>query len=126
MGKSRRAVITGMGYAVPAKVLTNADFERMIDTTDEWITQRTGIKERHVVSGSESTSDLAVEAGRKALASAGKSGADLDLIICATVSPQMLLPSSASMVQHALGAVDVPAFDLSAACSGFIFAARYN
>ncbi|MEN6663628.1 MAG: beta-ketoacyl-ACP synthase III [Phycisphaerae bacterium] len=122
MGKSRRAVVTGMGYAVPAKVLTNADFERMVETSDEWIIQRTGIRERHVVADGESTTDLAVDAARKALASAGKSGKDLDLIICATVSPQMLLPSSASMIQAALGATDVPAFDLSAACSGFIFA----
>jgi len=117
-----KAAITGMAAFVPEKVLTNADFEKFLDTSDEWITQRTGIKERHVVSDGQTTSTLAVAAAKKALAEANLTAEELDLIICATVSPDMPMPSTACFVQHALGAGDTPAFDIMAACSGFIYA----
>ena len=121
MPESTRAAITGLGIAVPEKVLTNADFEKFLDTSDEWITQRTGIKERHLVSDGQSTATLATEAAQNALADAGLRPEDPDLIICATVSPEMPFPATACFVQHALGATDVPAFDISAACSGFLY-----
>jgi len=116
-----RAALTGMGVAVPNRVMTNADFEKFLDTSDEWITQRTGIKERHMASEGETTATLATDAARGALEQAGVKPVDLDLIICATVSPEMPFPSTACFVQKALEATDVPAFDLSAACSGFIY-----
>ena len=116
------AAIAGMGFAVPDNVVTNADFEKFLDTSDEWITQRTGIKERRVVADGESTASLAAAAAREAIADAGLTGDELDLIICATVSGEMPFPATACFVQDALGAVDVPAFDISAACSGFIYA----
>jgi len=115
------AAIAGIGAAVPKKVMTNFDFEKILDTSDEWITKRTGIKERRLVSDGESTVTLSVEAGRKALDDAGIEAEQLDLIICATVSPDMILPASACFIQKELGATDVPAFDLSAACSGFVY-----
>ena len=121
MATAPRAAITGFGSAVPEKVLTNADFETFLDTSDEWITSRTGIKERHVCAEGESTATLATEAARKALADAGVGPTDIDLIICCTVTPDMLFPATASFIQEALGATDVPCFDLSAACSGFIY-----
>lgn len=121
MSGALRAAITGIGSATPEKVMTNFDFEKILDTSDEWITKRTGIKERHLASGEETTSSLATAAARKALAEAGCEATDLDLIICGTVSPDMPFPSAACFVQEALGATDVPAFDLSAACSGFVY-----
>ena len=121
MPESPRAAITGIGSAVPERVLTNADLEDIVDTTDEWITQRTGIKERRIVSEGESTLTLAVASARQAMADAGVKPTDLDLIICATVSPEMPFPATACFVQETLGATDVPAFDISAACSGFIY-----
>ena len=116
-----RGAITGIGAAVPRKVMTNLDFEKFLDTSDEWITQRTGIKERRVAGDGETTVTLSVEAARKALDNAGLKPADLDLIICATVSPDMILPASACFIQKELGAGDIPAFDVSAACCGFIY-----
>ena len=116
-----RAAITGLGAVVPDKVLTNADFEKYLDTSDEWITQRTGIKERRVVGDGETTASLAVGASRAALADAGVAPADLDLIICATISPEMVFPATACFIQQQLGATDVAAFDLSAACSGWVY-----
>jgi len=113
--------ITGIGASVPSKVMTNFDFEKFLDTSDEWITKRTGIKQRHHVSDGETTVTLSVEASRQALADAGLEPTQLDLIICATVSPDMILPASACFIQKELGAIDVPAFDVSAACSGFIY-----
>ena len=121
MPDSPRAAITGIGAVVPERILTNADLEKLVDTSDEWITQRTGIKERHIVSEGESTADLATESARKALADAGVEAGDLDLIICSTVSPEMPFPATACFIQDRLGATDVPAFDISAACSGFIY-----
>jgi len=121
MARSLRAAITGIGASAPEKVMTNFDFEKFLDTSDEWITQRTGIKERRVVSDGESTVSLAVEASRGAITQAGLHAKDLDLIICATVTPDMILPASACFIQTALGAGDIPAFDISAACSGFLY-----
>jgi len=102
--------------------MTNADFEKFLDTSDEWITKRTGIKERHLVTEGQNTADLALEAARNALADAKVEPGELDLIVCATISPEMLFPATACFVQNALGAKDVPAMDLSAACSGFLYA----
>jgi 3-oxoacyl-[acyl-carrier-protein] synthase-3 len=101
--------------------MTNADLERIVDTSDEWITQRTGIKERHVVEPPQSTASLGAQAARAAIADAGISPADLDLIICATITPEMIFPATACFIQQDIGAADVPAFDISAACSGFIY-----
>ncbi len=117
-----RATITGISSAVPKRVMTNQDFEKILDTSDEWITKRTGIRERHLVSDGETTSTLATESARKTLAAAGVEPRDLDLIICGTVTPDMPFPAVACFVQEALGATDVPAFDISASCSGFIYA----
>lgn len=119
---SYRAAIRGTGSYVPDQVLSNADFEKILDTSDEWIIKRTGIKERRIVAKDQSTAALAIEAGKAAMAEAGVTGSDLDLIIAATITPEMILPATACFVQEALGATDVPAFDISAACSGFIYA----
>ena len=121
MAEKLRAAILGTGSAVPEKVMTNADFEKMLDTSDEWITQRTGIRERRVTEQGRGTASLGTEAARKALAAAGMDAKDLDLIICSTVTPEMQFPSTACFVQEALGVRDIPAFDLGAACSGFIY-----
>ncbi len=121
MAKSLHAAITGLGAVAPEKVLTNADFEKLLDTSDEWITQRTGIKQRHIASDGETTATLATDAARKALAEAGIQGHDLDMIICATITPEMMFPATACFIQDALGAKGVPSFDLSAACSGFVY-----
>jgi len=121
MSRPLRAAIAGLGAAVPPKVMTNADFERIVDTTDEWITQRTGIKERRIVQPSGSTASLGAEAALAAIADAGIRATDLDLIICATITPDMIFPATACFIQQDIGATDVPAFDISAACSGFIY-----
>ena len=118
---SRTAAISGTGMAVPPKVLTNADLARMVETTDDWITSRTGIRERHVVEDGMATSDLGAGAGRMALAAAGLSAGDLDLILVATITPDMLCPSTACLVQAKLGAKKAAAVDLEAACSGFVY-----
>jgi len=116
------ARITGTGSAVPEKVLTNADLEKLVDTTDEWITSRTGIKERRIASEGEFTSTFATAAAEKALAMAGVSAEELDLIVVATVTPDFPFPSTACLVQKNLNAKKAAAFDISAACSGFLFA----
>ncbi len=121
MPELRRAVIAGIGAATPEKILSNADLEKIVETDDEWITQRTGIKERRIAGEGETTATLATEASRKALADAGIEGSDLDLIIVATVSPEMPFPATSCFVQGAIGAKGVPAFDISAACSGFVY-----
>ncbi|MEE9615013.1 MAG: beta-ketoacyl-ACP synthase III [Thermodesulfobacteriota bacterium] len=117
-----RSKIAGTGSYVPLKVVSNRDLEGLVDTTDEWITTRTGIKERRVAAG-ESTSDVAVKAARKALKAAGVAARELDLIVVGTVTPEMVFPSTACFVQAKIGArAGIPAFDLSAACSGFLYA----
>jgi 3-oxoacyl-[acyl-carrier-protein] synthase III len=113
--------ILGTGSALPAKVITNFDLEKMVETSDKWITERTGIKERRQAGPNETTSSLSVQAGRKALEMAGISPEQLDLIICSTISPDMPLPATASIIQRELGAGPCCAFDLAAACSGFLF-----
>ncbi|RMG70041.1 MAG: ketoacyl-ACP synthase III [Nitrospirae bacterium] len=117
-----RARITGTGSYLPKKVLTNFDLEKMVDTSDEWIRERTGIRERRLAAEDEATSDLALMASKEALKAAGLKAKELDLILVATVSPDMLLPSTACILQHKLGAKQTPALDINAACSGFIYA----
>lgn len=114
--------ITGIGSYVPERVLTNADLAEMVDTNDEWITTRTGIKQRRMAAEGEFTSTMAVAAARKALAQAELEPADLDLIVVATITPDMPFPATACLVQKELGAAKAAAFDLEAACSGFIYA----
>ena len=121
--KTLRSVsIVGTGSYLPKRVLTNADLAKMMDTTDEWITTRTGIKERHIAAADQATSDLAAEAARRALRQAGLTAEDLDMIIVATVTPDMFFPSTACFVQKAIGAGRAVCFDLEAACCGFLFA----
>lgn len=115
------AVIAGTGSYLPERVLTNSDLEKMVNTSDEWIQTRTGVHERRLVSDGEASSDLAESAARAALENAGLSAAKLDLIIVATITPERLFPATACVVQHRLGASDAAAFDLNAACSGFIY-----
>lgn len=113
--------VLGTGSYLPERVLTNHDLERMVDTTDEWITTRTGIKERRIAAPEQATSDLAVQAALAALADAKLSPEVLDLILVATVTPDMLFPSVACLVQQAIGATQAACFDINAACSGFIY-----
>ena len=113
--------IKGTGRYVPEKILTNADLEKMVDTTDEWIVTRTGLKERHIASADETTSDMAAAAARNALEMAGIAAADLDLIIISTVTPDMPFPNTASIVQRKIGAAPCVCFDIEAACSGLLY-----
>jgi len=113
--------IVGIGRGVPKKVLTNADLEKIVDTTDDWITDRTGIKERHIAEEGVVTSDMAAEAAREALARAEVKAEDLDCIIVGTVTPDMPMPATAAFVQQKIGAKSCPAFDISAACAGWLF-----
>lgn len=119
--QGRTCSIAGVGSYVPERVLTNADLEKMVATTDEWITSRTGIKERRISAKDQFTSDLAAKAAEKAMANAGVTADQIDLIIVATITPDMPFPSTACLVQRKLGAFRAAAFDLEAACSGFIY-----
>jgi 3-oxoacyl-[acyl-carrier-protein] synthase III len=119
--KPIRAKISALGTYVPPRLLTNADLERMVDTTNEWIMTRVGIRERHIVDKGVASSDLAVEAAKKALAQRGFAPTDIEAIIVGTVTPDMLFPSTACLVQHKLGAKGAWGFDLSAACSAFLY-----
>jgi 3-oxoacyl-[acyl-carrier-protein] synthase-3 len=114
--------IIGTGSYVPSKILTNHDLEKMVETSDEWITTRTGIKERHVASKEEATSDLAVHAACRAIEEAGIKADTVELIVLATATPDMFFPSTACFVQKALGIKEAVSFDVSAACSGFLYA----
>jgi 3-oxoacyl-[acyl-carrier-protein] synthase-3 len=116
------AKIAGTGSYLPNKILTNAELESMVDTTDDWIVARTGIKERHIAADGEFTSDLAVNAAKNAIESAGITAADIDLILVATTTPDKIFPSVATMVQRKLGIAGCPAFDIQAVCSGFVYA----
>jgi 3-oxoacyl-[acyl-carrier-protein] synthase-3 len=120
--KGRTCSIAGVGSYVPARILTNADLEKMVNTSDEWITTRTGIKERHIAAKDEFTSDLGARAALRAMQDAGVTAEEIDLIVVATITPDMPFPSTAALVQRKLGAHLAAAFDLEAACSGFIYA----
>jgi 3-oxoacyl-[acyl-carrier-protein] synthase-3 len=122
VSKPARVKISALGTYVPPRILSNADLEKMVETSNDWILERTGIRERHLVDKGVATSDLAVEAGRRALAQRGISATDLEAILVATVTPDMFFPSTACLVQHKLGANGVWGFDLSAACSAFLYA----
>jgi 3-oxoacyl-[acyl-carrier-protein] synthase-3 len=117
-----RVKISALGAYVPPRLLTNADLEKLVETSDRWITERTGIRERHIVDKGVATSDLAVEAAKKALEQRGIGASDLDAILVGTVTPDMFFPSTACLVQDKLGAKGVWGFDLSAACSAFLYA----
>lgn len=119
--KYRRTKIISTGSYVPKRVLTNYDLEKMVDTSDEWISTRTGIRKRHIAREEEAASDLAYQASVRALRKAGISAKDLDMIIVTTITPDMLFPATACILQDMLGAKKIPAFDLEAACSGFLY-----
>lgn len=121
MSKIYAAGILGIGCYVPEKILTNLDLEKMVDTSNEWIIERTGIKTRHIAAPEQATSDLATIAAQRALQSANVKAEDLDLIIVATASPDMAFPSTACLVQENIKATKAAAFDLSAGCSGFVY-----
>ncbi|MCM8797324.1 MAG: ketoacyl-ACP synthase III [Candidatus Omnitrophica bacterium] len=118
----KRVGIIGIGEYLPKRILTNQDLEKMVDTSDEWIATRTGIKERHIVSNGEATASMAEKAARHALEDAKIKALDIDLIIVATITPDMPFPSVASIIQHNLGARHAACFDISAACAGFVYA----
>jgi 3-oxoacyl-[acyl-carrier-protein] synthase-3 len=120
--RGRTCSITGVGAYVPERIMTNADLEKIVETTDEWITSRTGIKQRRIAAENEFTSDLGAKAALAAMKKAGVTPDQIDLIIVATITPDMLFPSTACLVQRKIGATRAAAFDLEAACSGFIYA----
>ena len=116
------ARITGVGACLPERILTNAELEQRVDTTDAWIRARTGIAQRHVAADDETTCDLAAKAARQALAASGRTAAEVDLILVATTTPDVIFPSTACLLQQRLGASGCPAFDIQAVCAGFIYA----
>mgnify|MGYP003348644203 FL=1 len=118
----RTAQITGWGRYAPEQVLTNADFERLVDTSDEWIVSRTGIRERHVAAAHETTASMGAIAGLRAIATAGLGPDDIDLILVATLTPDYQMPSTAALVKEAIGNTRAAAMDVAAACSGFVYA----
>ena len=117
-----RSVIRGVGAYLPSRVMTNDDMAKIVDTDDNWITERTGIKSRHIAADGELTSDLGIAAARQALIRAGIDPVDIDLVICATATPDRTFPSTAVKIQHALGVTKGAAFDIQAVCSGFVYA----
>jgi len=119
---SIRGRITGIGYDLPERIMTNADMEKIVDTSDEWITTRTGIRTRHVVAEDEALVDLVVRAGKAAMKDAGVDPGEIDLFLVATATPEQPIPASAAIAQPKLGVVNAASFDISAACSGFIYA----
>jgi 3-oxoacyl-[acyl-carrier-protein] synthase-3 len=118
----RPVTITGIGSHVPERVVTNDDLSELVDTSDEWIMERTGIRERRIAADDEALSDLSLPAARQALAQAGTDGTDIDLLIVATVTPDMMFPSTSAILADRLGAADAAAYDLSAGCTGFMYA----
>jgi 3-oxoacyl-[acyl-carrier-protein] synthase III len=118
----RRIGITGLGVYVPERVMTNHDLTRFVDTTDEWILERTGIRERRIAERDQALTDIALPAAKQALAEAGRDGSDVDLLIVATVTPDMMFPTSSALMADALGARDAAAYDLLAGCTGFVYA----
>jgi 3-oxoacyl-[acyl-carrier-protein] synthase-3 len=117
-----RSAVTGVGAYLPEQVVTNADLSLIVDTSDEWIVERTGIRKRHRARDDQPTSDLAVEAAKRALAAAGRTAADVDLIVVATTTPDLTFPATAAIVQRKLGAPVCAAFDVQAVCTGFVYA----
>jgi 3-oxoacyl-[acyl-carrier-protein] synthase-3 len=117
----RRSAIMGVGSALPQRIMTNADISKIVDTSDEWIVERTGIKARHIAADHETTRSLGAEAARRALADAGLAAADVDLIIVATTTPDRTFPATAALIQADLGITRGAAFDLQAVCSGFVY-----
>lgn len=122
MSEKEFSRIRGIGSYVPPRIVDNEELSQKVDTSDEWITSRTGIKERRIAASDQSTSDLAVEASRIAISEAGLSPSDIDLVVVATITPDMSFPSTACLLQHKLGIPKVACFDLEAACSGFLYA----
>lgn len=116
-----RSVILGVGAYLPANIVSNAELSKRVDTTDEWITERTGIKQRHVAAEGQFTSHLAIEAGRAAMEMAGIKSSELDLLIVATTTPDNTFPATAAKVQAVIGRPGIPAFDIQAVCSGFVY-----
>ena len=114
--------ITGTGGYLPDRILSNHDLEKMVDTTDEWIQERTGIKQRHIAAEGETTADLGAKAARLAMQMAAKTADDIDLIIVATTTPAKVFPSTACLIQQQLGIHGCPAFDVQAVCTGFVYA----
>ena len=121
MGSLLKARISGTGYAVPEKILTNADLEKMVDTNDEWIRTRTGIEQRHIAEPHQNNSDFGAKAAKMALGNAGLNPEDIDLIIVATITPDMVFPATACLIQEKLGLVNAGTVDIESACSGFIY-----
>lgn len=117
-----RSVVRGCGLSLPRRIMSNDELATLVDTSDEWIRQRSGIERRHIADESETTSTLGAEAARKALASAGMSASEVDLIICATSTPDLTFPATATQIQHALGISHGAAFDVQAVCTGFVYA----
>ena len=117
-----RSVVTGIGSYLPAKTLTNAELSQMVDTSDDWIVERSGIRERHIVADGELTSDMAIVAAKRALEGGGVAAGEIDLIVLATATPDQTFPATATRVQAALGVTKGAAFDIQAVCSGFIYA----
>ena len=122
MSPRRYAQIVGWGKALPARTMHNREFERLVDTTDEWIVERTGIRERRIAAPDEALTDLALPAARKALAQAQVEAGDIDLLICATVTPDMMFPTASALLADALAAPEAAAYDLLAGCTGFMYA----
>ncbi len=118
----RRSVVIGTGSALPRTVVSNAELAARVDTTDEWIVERTGIRQRHIAEPDETTGSLATEAARAAIAAAGVEAKDVDLIVLATATPDQTFPATATIVQHNLGCHGGIAFDVAAVCSGFLYA----
>jgi 3-oxoacyl-[acyl-carrier-protein] synthase-3 len=124
IGKTQgdRISITGLGAHVPRRVVTNDELAKLVDTSDEWIRERTGIRERRIAAPEEALTDIALPAARAALAQAGLEARDIDLLLCATVTPDMMFPTSSALLAHTLGAQDAAAYDLLAGCTGFMYA----
>src|SRR5580765_5125453 len=119
----RSSVILGTGSYAPERIMSNDELAHMVETSDEWIRSRSGIRERRIAGPNESTSDMGVEAGRRALADAGVEASEIDLLIVATITPDMPMPAAACMIQHKLGVpTNAACFDLNAACSGYVYA----
>jgi len=122
VSNGRKVGITGLGVHVPDRVLTNAELSTLVDTSDEWIVERTGIRERRIASDEEALTDIALPAARGALEQAGLEGKDIDYLVCATVTPDMMFPTASALLADTLGATEAAAYDLLAGCTGFVYA----